>query len=80
MLQRRRDTETYMMHCCKDVIEGHDDVFDLVFVNDKLTCEMPTELPYYVAFTDPVCFYCGNDNEQDVAEEAGHYPLCKECK
>ena len=41
---------------------------------------MPIELPYYVAFTDPVCFYCGNDNEQDVAEEAGHYPLCKECK
>ena len=27
---------------------GEGDVFDVVFVNDKLTCDSPIELPYYV--------------------------------
>lgn len=34
-----------------------DTVFSVVFVNDKLTCESPIEVPYYVTFTDPLfCF------------------------
>ena len=36
--------------------------FDLVFVNNKLTCFSPIEAPYYVVFTDPLCFYCGNED------------------
>ena len=27
---------------------GEGDVFGVVFVNDKLTCDSPIELPYYV--------------------------------
>ena len=77
-LERALDLLSYSCGACFQEIEDHDDIFNLVFVNDKLTCEMPIEAPYYVAFTDPLCFYCGN--EHDVSEQAGHYPLCEDCK
>ena len=34
-----------------------DTVFGLVFVNYELACESPTEVPYYVAFANPLCFF-----------------------
>ena len=37
--------------CIEDI------VFGLVFVNYKLTCESPIEVPYYVAFADPLFFF-----------------------
>ena len=37
-----------------------DTVFSRVFVNYKLTCESSTEVPYYVAFADPL-FLCGSE-------------------
>ena len=47
-------------------------------MNDKLTCDSPIEFPYYVTFSDPLCFYCGSVH--DLASTLEIYPLCVECK
>ena len=39
------------------MLDIEDAVFNLVFVNDKLTCESPIDVPHYVAFADPLCFF-----------------------
>ena len=44
----------------KNMLDIEDTVFILVFVNDKLTCELPIdmiEVPYHVVFADPLCFF-----------------------
>lgn len=43
--------------CFQDMLDIDDTVFSLVFVNDKLTCESPIQIPYYVAFADPLVFF-----------------------
>ena len=60
------------------MLDIDDTVFSLVFVNDKLTCESPIEVPYYVAFADPLCFFCGSEVELVIRED--FYPLCSECQ
>ena len=46
--------------CLQDLLGIKDAVFSLVFVNDELDCESPIEVPYYVAFADPL-FLCGSE-------------------
>ena len=69
--------------CFSDVIADDDDgdaasIFSVVFVNDKLTCQCPIEAPYYITFSDPLCFYCGSEDDLQTANDT--YPLCQMCK
>ncbi|XP_033632050.1 uncharacterized protein LOC117293731 [Asterias rubens] len=66
--------------CFQDVSTDGDEesVFNVVYVNDKLTCDLPIEAPYYVTFDDPLCFFCGS--EHDLITGDGNYPLCNECR
>ena len=56
---------------------GEGDILNVVFVNDKLTCQSPIEAQYYVARDDPLYFYCGN--EEQLSLKDGCYPICNEC-
>ena len=60
-LARELEMLSYSCGACFQDVEdlGEEEIFSVVFVNDKLTCESPIEAPYYVAHTDPICFYCG---------------------
>ena len=57
---------------------GEGNVFDIVFVNDKLTCQSPIEVAYYAVQDDPLCFFCGS--EDDLQTPPGCFPLCNNCK
>jgi len=78
-LERELEMISYSCGCCFQDMEDREEgsIFDLVFVNDKLTCSSPIEAPYYVVFTDLLCFYCGS--EQDLRNTGGYYPICEEC-
>lgn len=78
-LEKELELLSYSCGCCFQDMEdrGEGSIFDLVFVNDKLTCFSPIEAPYYVVFTDPLCFYCGN--EEDLRDADGYYPICDAC-
>ena len=59
-LQLERELEQLSYNCgaCfQDIFDIEDTVFSLVIVNDKLTCESPIEVPYYVQFADPLFFF-----------------------
>ena len=55
-------------------------MFDIVFVNDKLTCQSPIEVPnpYYGVYDDPLCFFCGSVD--DLQTPPGCFPLCNSCE
>ena len=78
-LERHLDTLSYACGACfQDIDMDEDSVFNLVYVNDKLTCESPIETAYYVTFTDPLCYYCGAERSLMFKED--HHPLCEDCK
>ena len=59
-------------------IEAEDDsVLRLVFAKANLTCNSPTEIPYYKAGKDPICYYCGTDNF--LRNDGTNYPMCGAC-
>ncbi|XP_038057257.1 uncharacterized protein LOC119728895 [Patiria miniata] len=64
----------------QDIDTGGDDdsVFNHIYVNDKLTCDMPIEAAYFVTFSDPLCFYCGSEHNLEAND--GQDPLCDICK
>ena len=39
-----------------------------------MTCEVNMELTYYSAVFDPVCFYCGGEDNLQTPEDK--YPVC----
>ena len=52
--------------------EGH--ILKSVFVRKNLTCEVNMELTYYSAGFDPVCFYCGGEDNLQTPEDK--YSVC----
>ena len=56
------NTVTLMVHAFKISVKHRGYCFLSIsgLINDKLTCESPIEVPYYVAFNDPLFFFlCG---------------------
>ena len=48
-------------------IEAEDDsVLRLVFTKAHLTCNSPTEIPYYGAGNDPICYHCGTETPREM--------------
>ncbi len=63
-----------------DIEDKENYFFDVVYINDKLTCDSPIEASYYVVFiNDPLCFYCGSEHNH-VKSNKDQYPPCNECK
>ena len=49
-----------------------------LFLNQKLTCESPIEIPYYSSFENkPLCFHCGINDDLDI--KGGLFPICVKC-
>ena len=54
----------------------NDSVLRLVFAKANLTCNFPTEIKYYKAGNDPICYYCGTENSLSRVFrgfEGGHF-------
>ena len=53
----------------------HEDVSVLtkVYVRENSTCESPIEIPYYSMNREPLCIYCGQENELKI------WLICKKC-
>lgn len=51
--------------CFQDMSEIEDSVFSLFFVNDKLSCAAPIEVPCYAPFTHPLCFFYDSEDIVD---------------
>ena len=64
-LERELERLSYSCGSCFQDIEdrGEGNVFDIVFVNDKLTCQSPIEVAYYAVHDDPLCFFCGSEDD-----------------
>ena len=73
-LQRLLDNQSYS---CGSKLEDFDlpDTFKNVEIRDH-HCNDPTEKLYYSASFDPVCIYCGKDQQFTVPNQ---YPQCEEC-
>ena len=58
-----------------------DFIFNKVFINKRLTCQSPMEIPYYSSFPlEPLCFFCGTDSDLFDYDASTHLPLCQECR
>ncbi|PIK34174.1 hypothetical protein BSL78_29001 [Apostichopus japonicus] len=78
-LESELDNLSFSYGSCFQDIDGYEGgIFERVYVNDKLTCASPIEFPYYVTFSDPLCFHCGS--EHDLTSTPQTYPLCEKCK
>ena len=82
--QQRQDLERYLddlSYTCgstfNDVECEEDSILKSVYVKENLTCESPIELPYYSAGNDPICYYCGGQDE--LSTNPDYYPLCTFC-
>ena len=74
-LERELEQLSYTCGACfQDISDIEDTVFSLVFVNYKLTCESPIEVPYYVVFADPMCFFF-----LEVVIREDCYAFCSVC-
>lgn len=66
-------------YTCESVfgdIEVEDAVMRLFFFTKaNPSCNSPTEIPYYEAENDPVCYYCGAENF--MRDDGTHYPGCE---
>ena len=49
-----------------------------VYVRGNLSCGTPTELCYYSAGFEPICYHCGS--EEVIPNDEDHYPFCIACK
>ena len=59
-------------------IEAEDDsVLRLVYAKANLTCNSPTEIPYYTAGNDTICYHCGTENL--LRDDGTYYPVCDTC-
>ena len=83
-LQQRRELEAYLddlSYTCgstfADVDSAEDCVLRSIYIKQNLTCESPTEIPYYSAGNEPICYYCGSQYE--LSENPDYYPLCISC-
>ena len=50
-----------------------------VFVKANLTRCSPIEIPFYSSCNDPICFYCGCEEENSLEKDDAKYPICKIC-
>ena len=57
--------------------EDYKDVHENVYVKANLTCSSQIELPYYTAWSDPLCIYCGTEIRLDI--QPYKYPICAPC-
>lgn len=52
-----------------------------VFVRKNLNCSDTIEIPYFSAGFEPICYYCGaNDDDDGLQVSDDDYPLCLLCK
>lgn len=78
-LEREIDVLEYTCGSTFADIECDDEsVLTSVFVKANLTCNTPTEIPYYTAGNTPICYYCGSDRE--LQEEQQKYPFACHAK
>ena len=61
----------------QDIEHDEASVLTKVFVNMGLNCHSEMERSFYIACNDPVCFFCGTEDDILNTEEA--YPICKDC-
>ena len=83
-LKQRQELERYLeelSYMCgstfSDVECEEDNILKSVYVKQNLRCESPIEIPYYSAGNDPMCYYCGGQNE--LSTNPDYYPLCTSC-
>ena len=61
----------------EDIETDDDSVLRLVFAKANLTCNSPTEIPYYGTGNDPICYHCGTENS--LRDDSTNYPVCEAC-
>lgn len=61
----------------QDIDCEDDHVLRKVFVKENIMCKDNIEFSYYSAGFEPICIYCGEDEEYS---DSDFYPLCENCK
>ena len=61
----------------------HDELshMDKIYTSMKLSCISPIEVSYFGTFPkEPLCFYCGEDDDFVNIEVKEEYPMCSMCR
>ena len=74
-----RFNQEFVYSCGTVLHEQCSNIIANVFVKVNLTCNSPIEIPFYSACNDPICFYCGCEEENSLEKEDAKYPICKIC-
>lgn len=53
-------------------------LLDKTYVKQNLTCNSYTEIPYYSAKYEDICYYCGTT--EDLVVSSTDYPICSNCQ
>ena len=75
-IEQELDTVSYS---CGSVFGEEESAMTDIFVRQNLTCNNTTEVTYYGAGHEPVCFYCGTTQELLDEESDEFYPTCSQC-
>ena len=62
----------------QDILHQESSILTKVFVNQNLSCSHSMEKAFYSACFDPVCFFCGEE-ENITANKGPNYPMCNAC-
>ena len=77
-LQRLLDNFSYVCgNLLLDIECDEESVLNSVFVKANLACSNPIEIPYYSSGNDPICYFCGT--EDDIVQKTDFLPGCTAC-
>ena len=73
--------ETIQYSCgCKmqDIDHEENCVLEKVFTRANLSCNSNIEIPYYGTSHEPLCIYCGSEEDLETGKPES-YPICQGC-
>ena len=77
-LERLLDNFSYVCgNLLLDIECDEESVLNSVFVKANLACSNPIEIPYYSSGKDPICYFCGT--EDDIVQKTDFLPGCTAC-
>ena len=78
-LKSMLDTVQYSCDCMRqDIDHEEDSVLDKVFTRANLNCNSNIEIPYYGTRHEPLCIYCGSEDDLET-DKPEAYPVCRTC-
>ena len=60
-----------------EIERDEESVLNEVYVKANVMCNCPIEIPYFSAWYEPICYFCGSEN--GLEDQCDCYPFCIAC-